>query len=114
MLLKFLKFRKFLTGWAWLRAEGGVLWHALWHRQTPLTARLAALGVIVYVLSPIDIIPDFIPLLGWLDDLVIIPLGLSLVRGLIPPHVWLASGGTPPGGTRQPKSPLKDVTPAKK
>jgi uncharacterized membrane protein YkvA (DUF1232 family) len=105
------KLRKFLTGWAWLRAEGAVLWRALWHPQTPTKARIAALAVILYVISPIDIIPDFIPILGWLDDLVILPLGLALVRGLIPTDVWLASGGTVPtkrGGR------IKDVTPRRK
>lgn len=106
-----LRFRKLLTGWAWLRAEGAVLWRALWHPQTPNTARLAAVGIILYVLSPIDLMPDFIPILGWLDDLVILPLGLAMVRGLIPQDVWLASGGTLPtkGGGR-----LKDVTPRRK
>lgn len=102
------RFRKLMTGWYWLRAEGSVLWRALWHRNTPTSARLAALGVILYVLSPIDIIPDFLPILGWLDDLVILPLGLALVRGLIPAEVWLASGGTLP---TQNGGRLRDVTP---
>ena len=105
------RFRKLMTGWAWLRAEGAVLWRALWHPKTPNTARLAALGVILYVLSPIDIVPDFLPILGWLDDLVILPLGLALVRGLIPPEVWLASGGTLPHSRH---GPLKKVTPRKR
>ncbi len=105
-----LKFRKILTGWYWLRAEGAVLWRALWNPQTPTTARIASIGIILYVLSPIDIIPDFIPVLGWLDDLVILPLGLAFVRGLIPHDVWLASGGTiPTKGGR-----MKDVTPRRK
>lgn len=98
---------KFWFGWRWLKTEGAVLWRALWDKETPGTAKLAALGVIVYVLSPIDVIPDFIPLLGWLDDLVIIPLGLALVRGLVPEHVWLRSGGTVVAGGRK----VRDVTP---
>ena len=45
---------------------------------------MLAVGVVAYALSPIDLIPDFIPVLGYLDDLVIIPLGVVLVRWLIP------------------------------
>ena len=41
-----------------------------------------------YALSPIDLIPDFIPVLGWLDDLLIVPLGLWVVRRLIPDPLW--------------------------
>ncbi len=98
---------KFWFGWRWLMAEGRVLWRALLDKGTPMSARLVALGVIVYVLSPIDLIPDFIPVLGWLDDLVIIPVGLALVRGLVPQDVWLRSGGTIVQQGRK----MRDVTP---
>ncbi len=54
-------------------------------RRTPLVARLVALGVAVYALSPIDLIPDFIPVLGYLDDIIIVPLGILLAIRLIPP-----------------------------
>jgi uncharacterized membrane protein YkvA (DUF1232 family) len=56
-------------------------------RRTPLIARLAAAVVAAYALSPIDLIPDFIPVLGYLDDLVIVPLGILLVVYLIPPEL---------------------------
>lgn len=55
--------------------------------RTPLLARCVALAVAAYALSPIDLIPDFIPVLGYLDDLLIIPLGLALVIRLLPPQV---------------------------
>ena len=55
--------------------------------RTPWLARWLALLVAAYALSPIDLIPDFIPLLGYLDDLVIVPLGLALVLRLIPDEV---------------------------
>ena len=55
--------------------------------RTPWYARLLAIVVIGYALSPIDLIPDFIPFIGYLDDLILVPLGLALVLRLIPPDV---------------------------
>lgn len=55
--------------------------------RTPLLARVLALLVAAYALSPIDLIPDFIPVLGYLDDLLIVPLGLLVVIRLLPPEV---------------------------
>jgi uncharacterized membrane protein YkvA (DUF1232 family) len=55
--------------------------------RTPWALRLLALAVAAYALSPIDLIPDFIPLLGYLDDLLLVPLGLWLVLRLLPPPV---------------------------
>lgn len=55
--------------------------------RTPLAVRALALLVAAYALSPIDLIPDFIPVLGALDDLLLIPLGLALVVRLTPPEI---------------------------
>lgn len=55
--------------------------------RTPWCAKAVAIGVVAYALSPIDLIPDFIPVLGQLDELIILPLGLWLVVRLIPPDV---------------------------
>ncbi|PWC87983.1 hypothetical protein TSH100_08815 [Azospirillum sp. TSH100] len=55
--------------------------------RTPLPIRLLAMAVAAYALSPIDLIPDFIPVLGYLDDLLIVPLGILLVVRLIPPEL---------------------------
>ena len=52
--------------------------------RVPWYAKALALAVAAYALSPIDLIPDFIPVLGYLDDIVIVPLGIALVRRLIP------------------------------
>ncbi|PUE33508.1 YkvA family protein [Limnohabitans sp. Jir72] len=57
--------------------------------RTPWFARMLALLVAAYALSPIDLIPDFIPVLGYLDDLLIVPLGLLAVIRLLPPDVLL-------------------------
>jgi uncharacterized membrane protein YkvA (DUF1232 family) len=55
--------------------------------RTPWYARAAAILVAAYAFSPIDLIPDFIPILGYLDDLLIVPLGILLVVRLIPADV---------------------------
>jgi uncharacterized membrane protein YkvA (DUF1232 family) len=55
--------------------------------RTPLIAKIAAASVAAYALSPVDLIPDFVPVLGYLDDLVIVPLGILLVVSLIPPEL---------------------------
>jgi len=54
---------------------------------TPWFARVAAACVAAYALSPVDLIPDFVPVLGYLDDLLIVPLGIWLVIGMIPPEL---------------------------
>ena len=55
--------------------------------RTPWYAKALALCVAGYALSPIDLIPDFVPVLGYLDDLVIVPLGILAVLRLIPPEI---------------------------
>jgi len=65
--------------------------------RTPWYAKALAIAVAAYALSPIDLIPDFIPVLGYLDDVLLVPLGILLVVWLIPPgimaeHRELAAG----------------------
>ena len=55
--------------------------------RTPWYAKTLAAGVVGYALSPIDLIPDFIPVLGYLDDLILVPAGIWLVIRLVPPAV---------------------------
>lgn len=55
--------------------------------RTPRLVRVLAVCVAAYALSPIDLIPDFVPIIGYLDDLLLIPLGLALVVRLTPPEV---------------------------
>jgi uncharacterized membrane protein YkvA (DUF1232 family) len=56
--------------------------------RVPWFAKGLALLVTAYAFSPIDLIPDFVPVLGHLDDLVLLPLGIALTLKLIPPQVW--------------------------
>lgn len=60
------------------------LWIAARDPRTPLPAKVMAAAVAAYALSPIDLIPDFIPVLGYLDDLLIVPVGIMLAVKLIP------------------------------
>lgn len=57
------------------------------HPKTPLYAKLFALLIVGYALSPIDLIPDFIPILGYIDDLVLIPFGIALLIRMMPKDV---------------------------
>jgi uncharacterized membrane protein YkvA (DUF1232 family) len=83
------KMRVQLREWA-RRIKRNVLalWFSLRHKQTPLPAKLVAALVVAYALSPIDLIPDFIPVLGYLDDVILVPLGVLLAMKLIPAPVW--------------------------
>jgi len=55
--------------------------------RVPWYAKAVALAVAAYALSPIDLIPDFIPVLGYLDDIILVPLGILLAVRLIPPEI---------------------------
>ncbi|MGX9135164.1 YkvA family protein [Rummeliibacillus sp. JY-2-4R] len=66
-----------------------VLVEAYKHPKTPLYIKMLAIVVVAYAFSPIDLIPDFIPVLGYLDDIILIPLGIVLVMKLIPKDVLL-------------------------
>lgn len=79
------------TTWKeWARAlkrETYALYLACRDPRTPWYGRALAACVVGYAFSPIDLIPDFIPVLGYLDDLILIPLGIALVLKVIPPEV---------------------------
>lgn len=65
----------------------GALWLAARASRVPWYAKLLAGAVAAYALSPIDLIPDFVPVLGYVDDLIIVPLGIWAVVKLIPGEV---------------------------
>lgn len=70
-----------------LKQEVYALYLASRDRRVPWNARVVAIVVVAYAFSPIDLIPDPIPVLGYLDDLILIPLGIALVIKLIPDEV---------------------------
>jgi uncharacterized membrane protein YkvA (DUF1232 family) len=70
-----------------LKVEVYALYLAYRDPRVPWYARLVAACVVAYAFSPIDLIPDPIPVLGYLDDLILIPLGVKLALSMIPPRV---------------------------
>jgi uncharacterized membrane protein YkvA (DUF1232 family) len=80
-----------LKAWARsLRRDAHAVWLAARDPRTPWCAKALAFAVAGYALSPIDLIPDFIPVLGYLDDLILVPVGLWLVLKMIPREVLAA------------------------
>ncbi|MED3561500.1 YkvA family protein [Bacillus xiapuensis] len=57
------------------------------HPKTPIFVKFLSIIIVAYAFSPVDLIPDFIPVLGYLDDIILIPLGITLVLKLIPKDV---------------------------
>jgi uncharacterized membrane protein YkvA (DUF1232 family) len=70
-----------------LKNQVYTLYYACRHPSTPWYAKAAAVIVVGYAMSPVDLIPDYIPVLGYLDDLILVPLGIWCVLKLIPPAI---------------------------
>ncbi len=70
-----------------LKREVYALHFACRDPRVPWYVKALAIGIVAYAFSPIDLIPDFIPVLGYLDELVLIPLGVLAVRSMVPPAV---------------------------
>jgi uncharacterized membrane protein YkvA (DUF1232 family) len=70
-----------------VKADALTLCLALGDQRVPWYAKALAAGVVAYALSPIDLIPDFIPVLGLLDDIIVIPAGMYLVFRLVPADI---------------------------
>lgn len=72
-----------------LKSETFAIYLAYKHPRVPWYAKVLIAFVVAHTFSPIDLIPDFIPILGYLDDLVITPLGIMLALKMIPPEVMV-------------------------
>ena len=73
-----------------LKTDIPAVFIAMKKRETPLAAKIFASVTVLYALSPIDLIPDFIPVLGFLDDLIILPAMIALTVKLVPTAVFLS------------------------
>jgi hypothetical protein len=76
--------------------EARILLRALRDPRTPMSARLIALGIVLYVVSPFDLIPDYVPLIGLLDDLLVAAIGIVVILRLIPAEVMAQFRPPPP------------------
>lgn len=72
-----------------LKSETFALYLAARDPRTPWYAKLLVAGIVAYAFSPIDLIPDFVPVIGYLDDLILLPLGIALAIKLIPQQILL-------------------------
>jgi len=70
-----------------IKRDAHALYRAARDPRVPWYAKALAIAVAAYALSPIDLIPDFVPVLGYVDDLIIVPAGIALVIRLIPPEI---------------------------
>lgn len=77
--------------WALLRGDARHLWFALRHPQAPGWLKWGTAGVVLYLFSPIDLVPDFIPFVGFLDDLVLVPLAIRQLLKRLPPEIAQAA-----------------------
>jgi len=81
-----------LRRWARLiKRDVLTLWFACRDPRTPWWFKLLAFGIVAYALSPIDLIPDFIPIIGLLDDAIIVPLGVIVLLRLLPREIRISS-----------------------
>ena len=94
-----------LKRWArTLKRDVHALYLAARDPRVPWYAKAVAISVAGYALSPIDLIPDFIPVLGYLDDLIIVPLGIWLAVRLIPAEIMAEHRATAEAAQRRPTS----------
>lgn len=87
-----------------IRTEAHAVWLAARDPRTPLYAKLFGLLIAAYALSPIDLIPDFIPVLGLLDDVILIPIGVWLFEKMIPRDQFAEHRAKAEIATRRPVS----------
>jgi len=73
--------------WRVVRTDARRLWFALRHPDAPAWLKIGTALIVLYVLSPIDLIPDAIPVLGWIDDLVIVPFAIRFLLDRLPASV---------------------------
>lgn len=79
--------KRLLILWTLLRTDARRLWRALQHPASPAWLKWAVAGLALYLLSPVDLLPDFIPVLGLVDDLVLIPLAIRALLNRLPARV---------------------------
>lgn len=80
-------FKRLTLLWNLLRGDARELWFALRHPAAPGWLKLGAALVVLYVISPIDLIPDAIPFVGALDDIILVPMAIRFLLKRLPPEI---------------------------
>jgi uncharacterized membrane protein YkvA (DUF1232 family) len=83
--------KRIAVWWTLLRGDARALWAAVRHPAAPPWLKLGAVGIVLYLLSPIDLVPDWIPVIGVLDDIVLVPLAIRFLLKRLPPELASAS-----------------------
>lgn len=99
--------------WLAVRGDAKRLWYALGHPEAPGWLKVGTAAIVLYLLSPIDLIPDMIPVLGVVDDLVIVPMALRWLLSRLPAHIRAhadaRAGGHGFAADATPQSPWKPL-----
>jgi uncharacterized membrane protein YkvA (DUF1232 family) len=80
-------FKRLSLLWTLFKGDARQLWFALRHPASPGWLKVGTALIVLYVLSPIDLIPDAIPFIGALDDIVLVPLAIRWLLKRLPPHI---------------------------
>lgn len=78
--------------WTVVRIDLRMLWHALRHPESPRWLKFGVAAIALYLLSPVDLIPDWVPVLGVLDDLILVPMAIRWLLAKLPPHIRAEAG----------------------
>ena len=79
------------------RRHLAIMWRGFWHPATPFHLKAIMLGIVTYLVSPIDIVPDFLAILGWVDDILLVSLASNWIIRRLPPEVRESDGHQAPG-----------------
>ena len=77
--------------WTVLRGDARRLWFAVRHPAAPTWLKVGTALIVLYVVSPIDLIPDVLPVIGVVDDLILVPLAIRFLLGRLPPEIAAAT-----------------------
>ena len=77
--------------WTVMRGDAKQLWFALRHPAAPGWLKVGTALIVLYVISPIDLIPDFIPVIGFMDDMILVPLAIRWLLKRLPPEIAAAT-----------------------
>lgn len=84
-------FKRIALLWTVLRGDARTLWFALRHPDAPRWLKVGTAMIVLYVISPIDLIPDVLPVVGLVDDLVLVPLAIRWLLKRLPPGIAQAA-----------------------